>query len=176
MKAKFIFIISLITICISSCKKEEKSDEIQLRWQGFLDVLKQKNVTEFKEYASDTIRCYMCIENTEHERKVIEYLRDNDSTWYDKIYDEKIYLPINKFIEEDFDLIFTEDFVELLKNSETIFSKREFDEYGVATSNGGYEILVTTTKPTLGHEGGQHDFSFKKINGKYILSEISTIP
>lgn len=166
-----------MTICFFSCKKEEKPDEIQLKWEEFLNVVEQKNIPEFKKLVNDMIRCYMCLENTEHERNVLKYLRDNDSTWYNKIYDEKIYLPINKFIEEDFDLIFTEDFVELLKNSETIFSKREFDEDGLAADNDDYEILVTTSKPNiLGEEGGQHDFSFKKNNGIYVLFEISTIP
>ena len=170
MKTRIVFTFTIIMLISFSCKKEEDSSEIQLRWQEFLSVLEQKNLTEFKEYASDTIRCYMCIENTEHEQKVLEYLRDNDSTWYDKLYNEKIYIPINKFLDEDYDLIFNNEFVEVLKNSKTVYAQREIDGLDV------YEVLVTTTKPSLGFEGGQHDFQFTKEEGIFKLSEISTIP
>lgn len=39
-----------------------------------------------------------------------------------------------------------------------------------------YEILVTTTEPTLNHEGEQHNFQFKKINGKWKFNELELIP
>lgn len=169
MKIKLLFIF-LTLIVFSSCKKDKKQSEIESTWSGFLEVVEQKDKNGFRKFSSDTIRCYLCLENTEHERKVLQFLRENDSAWYDKLYDEKIFIPVNKFIEEDFDLFFTDEFVDILKNNETIYSQREIDAADV------YEVLVTTTEPTLDHEGGQHTFQFRKINGGYKLVEISTVP
>lgn len=171
MKIKLLFIF-LALIVFSSCKKDKEPSEIKKTWFGFLEVVEQKDKNGFRDFAGDTIRCYLCLENTEHEQKVLEFLRENDSAWYDKIYDERIYIPQNKFIEEDFDLFFDKEFVEILKNGETIFSKREFDD----DNTNAYEVLVTTTEPTLTHEGGQHTFQFRKINDSYRLTEISTVP
>ena len=171
MKIKLLFIF-LALIVFSSCKKDKEPSEIKKTWSGFLEVVEQKDKNGFRDFAGDTIRCYLCLENTEHEQKVLEFLRENDSAWYDKIYDERIYIPQNKFIEEDFDLFFDKEFVEILKNGETIFSKREFDD----DNTNAYEVLVTTTEPTLTHEGGQHTFQFRKINDSYRLTEISTVP
>src|SRR5690606_1773929 len=166
---KFLFIF-LTLIVFSSCKKENKQSEIESTWSGFLVVVEQKDKNGFRNFSGDTIRCYLCLENTEHEQKVLEFLRKNDSAWYDKLYDEKIFIPINKFIEEDFDLIFTDEFVDILKRNETIFSQHEMDTTDV------YEVLVTTTETSLTHEGGQHTFQFKKIDETYKLTEISTVP
>lgn len=171
MKIKLLFIF-LMFIVFSSCKKDIKRSEIENTWSGFIDVVEQKDKNGFRNFSDDTIRCYLCLENTEHELKVLEFLRENDSAWYDKLYDEKIFIPVNKFIEEDFDLFFNEEFVKILKKGKTIFSKREFDE----VDPNAYEVLVTTTEPTLTHEGGQHTFQFRKINGDYKLTEISTVP
>lgn len=172
MKIKLPFLF-LILIVLYSCKKDKGQSEIEKTWSGFLEVLEQKDKNGFRNFSGDTIRCYLCLENTEHERKVLEFLRENDSAWYDKIYDEKIFIPINKFIEEDFDLFSDEKFVEILKNGETVFSKRELDE----DDPSAYEVLVTTTEPNIfGHEGGQHTFQFRKINEGYKLAEISTVP
>lgn len=171
MKIKLLFIF-LALIVFSSCKKDKEWSEIESTWSGFLDVVEQKDKNGFRNFSGDTIRCYLCLENTEHEQKVLEFLRENDSAWYDKLYDEKIFIPINKFLEEDFDLIFTDEFVDILKKSETIYSQREIDTADVYV----YEVLVTTTEPTLTHEGGQHTFQFRKINETYKLTEISTVP
>lgn len=176
MKTNQLLILAFIVTFLFSCKNEKKREvenqksEIELKWQEFLEVVEKKGTAEFYMLSNTTIRCYSCLENTEHERKVLEYLRDNDTTWYDKLYDEKIYIPIDKFIEEDFNLIFDDGFIEILKTGETIFSKREID------SVEAYEVLVTTTKPTLGHEGGQHAFQFRKEKEEFKLFEISTIP
>lgn len=169
MKIKFLFIF-LTLIAFSSCKKDKKQSEIENTWSGFLDVVEQKDKNGFRNFSGDTIRCYLCLENTEHEQKVLEFLRENDSAWYDKLYDEKIFIPVNKFIEEDFDLFFNKEFVDILKKGETIYFQREIDTSDI------YEVLVTTTEPTLTHEGGQHTFQFRKINGGYKLVEISTVP
>lgn len=168
-------IILLITLfVIFSCKKDHKNEydenKISKTWNNFLNVLDPNKKKDFKELSDKKIRCYLCLENTITEQNEIAFLRDNDSLWYDKIYDDLIYIPIDNFVENDFDLIFNSVFVKTLKEKKTIFNERIIDgiEY--------YEVLVTTTEPTLNHEGGQHSFQFKKIDGKWKFNEIETIP
>ncbi len=177
MKNRMYIIILTIILTFFSCnrikkdtKNEFRKSEISQTWNDFLNILESSREKDFKELSSEKIRCYLCLENTNTEQKEMEILRENDSLWYDKIYDDLIYIPIDSFVKKDFDLIFNLEFVKILKENETIFHKRIIDgiEY--------YEILVTTTKPTIGHEGGQHNFQFKKINGKWKFNEIGTIP
>ena len=95
---------------------------------------------------------------------------ETDTDWYNKLYDDLILIPIDCFIKDDFDLIFDDGFVEILKDSNYNWHKREIE--GIEH----YELLVTTTETTATHEGGQHHFQFKKVNGKLLLNEIGTIP
>lgn len=174
-----IHIISLvILLIISACDKEIKSEsfqadsaeiesfqkeiskkEITQTWNSFLNSLSTNNKKAFIELSNNQIRCYDCLENTLIEEKELENMRESDSLGYDKIYDSLIYVPINDFVKNDFDLIFNPEFVKILKEKKTTFHKNTIDnvEY--------YEVLVTTTEPTLDHEGGQHSFQFKKVNG-----------
>jgi len=177
MKNRTYIIILTITLTFFSCnrikkntKNEFRKSEISETWNDFLNILESNREKDFIELSSEKIRCYLCLENTDFERKEMEILRESDSLWYDKIYDDLIYIPIDSFVKKDFDLIFNPEFVKILKENETIFHKRIIDgiEY--------YEVLVTTTKPTSSHEGGQHNFQFKKNNGKWKFNEIGTIP
>ena len=172
----YIIILNIILISFSCnrIKKDAKNglrnNEISQTWNNFLNIIESNNGKHFKELSSKKIRCYLCLENTNTEQKEMEILRENDSLWYHKIYDDLIYIPIDSFVKKDFHLIFNPEFVKILKENETIFHKKIIEgiEY--------YEILVTTTEPTLGHEGRQHNFQFKKINGEWKFNEIGTIP
>ncbi|WP_062056300.1 hypothetical protein [Aquimarina longa] len=169
-----IFTILLITLsCSQQKKKSEKKhseNEISQTWDDFLKIISSNDKIKFKEISNTSIRCYLCLENTSSEQEELEILRKTDSLWYDKIYDDKIYIPIDSFIANEFDLIFNSEFVAILKTKTTKFHKREIDgiEY--------YEILVTTTDPTITHEGGQHSFQFKKVSKKWKFNDIGTIP
>ena len=61
-------------------------------------------------------------------------------------------------------------FITTLKEKKTVYHKNNIDDVNY------YEVLVTTTNPTYNHEDGQHNFQFKKVNGKWVLNKISTIP
>ena len=135
-----------------------------------MKIIESNQRKGFKKISSESIRCCLCLENTYTEQREIEILRENDSLWYDKIYEALIYIPIDSFVKKDFDLIFNPEFVKILKENKTIFYKRVIEgiEY--------YEILVTTTEPTLDHEGRQHSFQFIKVNGEWKFNGIGTIP
>lgn len=177
MKIKIVTITLLIVAIFYSCSKSKKEDQsslventIEETWKEFLILVQNKDKTAFKEMSNITIRCYLCLENTLAEQKELESKRESDPNWYDKLYDEDIYIPIDRFVKEDFDLIFNSEFVSILKEKKTVFFKNENEGTEL------YEVLVTTTEPSIDHEGGQHNFQFIKKNGKWKLNEIGTIP
>jgi len=140
--------------------------EITEVWENFLKAIELKNKNEFRKLSSDKIDCYVCPDNTPQENEELEKLREGNNNWLE-IYNSKIHLSIGTFLQQDFNLIFNNDFVTILKTKKTIFSK---------AGTNVYQVLVTTTEPTNEHEGGQHNFKFKKENGIYKFCEIGTIP
>ncbi|WP_157483981.1 hypothetical protein [Maribacter hydrothermalis] len=173
MKQRFFFIVFLLCMSVQSCKQDKKITNVELFtvWSNFLNTLEKNDKVAFKKASGKTIRCYDCLENTPSEVQKMILLRDTDSLWYDKIYDDLIYIPVDSFILKDFDLLFNPQFVQLLRDNETTFI--DDNENNVRTVH----FLVTTTPPTLNFEGGQHSFSFvKKADGQWTLNEISTIP
>ena len=64
-----------------------------------------------------------------------------------------IYVPRDTFIRKDLDLLFTQEFIAILKTGKTRYADQGEE---------GFVVLVTTLAPTETHEGMQHDFHFKK--------------
>lgn len=170
---KFI-ITSLFFLIISYTSKAQTSEqsekEIKAVWYTFLDAVSSKDFAIFKKLSNKKIRCYNCPENTEAEREKIYTLRKTDTLWYDKLYNDLIYIPVDHFIENDFEIIFTPSFIKKLKEKKTLYHQNSID--GVDY----YEVFVTTLEPKNDHDGGQHNFQFKKVNGKWVFNEIGTIP
>ncbi|MEP3372060.1 MAG: hypothetical protein ABJO28_08200 [Maribacter dokdonensis] len=173
MKLTHILIALLLTITSVSCQQKKKAsgDDVAVMWTSFLSDLEAKDKVAFKHSSDKTIRCYDCLENTPSEVQQMNLLRENDALWYDKIYDDFIYIPIDSFIAKDYDILFNQKFIHMLRENETVISNEA--KNGVAFAH----ILVTTTLPTEFFEGGQHIFSFKKNkNDEWKLNEIGTIP
>tara|TARA_R110002051_G_scaffold4043_1_gene21388 strand:+ start:26248 stop:26769 length:522 start_codon:yes stop_codon:yes gene_type:complete len=173
MKIGLSIFVLLLGISTSSCKQEKKlpDNEVSNLWSHFLNTLEKNDKVAFKKASNETIRCYDCLENTPSEVQKMNLLRDTDSLWYDKIYDDLINIPIDQFIKNDFDILFNPQFVKILRDIDISFL--EDNENEVKTVH----ILVTTTPPTAKFEGAQHSFSFTKtIDGLWKLNEISTIP
>ena len=172
-----ISIIVLITFLITvSCGqnkttvKRKTENDIEKTWGQFLNTVQTANKQVFKKISNSKINCYYCIENTVIEQEELAVFRETDTLWYDKIYDDLVYIPIDRFIKDDFDIIFDASFLKILKEKEPKFSKNRIDGIDY------YEILVTTTEPTEFHEGGQHSFQFIEIDGLWKFNEIGTIP
>lgn len=88
--------------------KNSKSDsEILEAWQQFLSAITTNDKAMLTKLSTSTIKCYDCIENTDKEKKAMNQMRAKDFTWYERIYDDMIYVPILDFIAEDFDLRMT---------------------------------------------------------------------
>jgi len=173
MKLIHILVALLLTITSVSCQQEKKAsgDDVSVIWASFLSDLTVEDKEAFKEASVETIRCYDCLENTPSEVQHMNLLRENDSLWYSKIYDDLIYIPIDTFIANDYDILFNSNFINILKENETIISSEETN--GVTYAH----ILVTTTLPTAFFEGAQHIFSFvKNEDDVWKLNGIGTIP
>ena len=167
--------VVLMFLFVSLVSAQQKQNEVSTNdvknvWSTFLSALKTKDTIAFKQLVAPKIRCYYCLENTPEEQEALAYSRDNDKDWYAKIYEQDIYIPVAKFLAEDYDIIFTHTFIGLLIERETVYV------YHVNEGVGYMEVLVTTTKPTLLHEGGQHTFQFVKLKNRWVLNEIGTIP
>lgn len=173
MEIKRLLCIPLLVVTFMSCQQKKKAsgDDVTVMWTSFLSNLEAKDKVAFKHSSDKTIRCYDCLENTPSEVQQMNLLRENDALWYDKIYDDFIYIPIDSFIANDYDILFDQKFIHLLRENETVILNE--DKNGVAFVH----ILVTTTLPTAYFEGGQHIFSFRKHEeGVWKLNEISTVP
>ncbi|WP_103865586.1 hypothetical protein [Aquimarina sp. I32.4] len=168
-----LFLSLLISSFIPSKDASQHVDEtedITQVWKKFLNIIARQDKSGFKTLSNQSIRCYLCLENTIIEQEELDKKRETDPEWYTTLYTKDIYISIDDFIKNDYDLIFNTVFVQILKERKTIFYKREIEEVA------HYEVLVTTTEPTLYHEGGQHSFQFKKIKGEWKFNEIGTIP
>lgn len=173
MEIKRLLCIPLLVVTFMSCQQKKKAsgDDVTVMWTSFLSDLEAKDKVAFKHSSDKTIRCYDCLENTPSEVQQMNLLRENDSLWYDKIYEDFIYIPIDSFIANDYDILFNQKFIHILRENETVISNE--DKNGAVFAH----ILVTTTLPTAFFEGGQHIFSFKKNkNDEWKLNEIGTIP
>ena len=163
----------LLIISFFSCKpeKKESDNEVHAMWTSFLSNLDAQDKVAFKNASGEAIRCYDCLENTPSERQKMNILRGKDSLWYKKMYETLIYIPIDSFTANDYDILFNPQFVNILQENETKIIRDETNDITYA------HILVTTTLPTLNFEGAQHSFSFVKGNdGQWKLNEINTIP
>ncbi|WFO17399.1 hypothetical protein M601_006805 [Cellulophaga baltica 4] len=81
----------------------------------------KKKRRSFKDLSKSKIRCYPCLENTPEEQAYIAQLHETDTLWYDTIYEDLIYVPVDTFISQDFDLFFNPGFVTLLKRKRNYF-------------------------------------------------------
>lgn len=179
---KRYFQISILMIGMLSCIKQqlrivsehpEEEILIQSDWKEFVSAAEKKDRKILENMTLDSIRCYLCLENTEDEYAEIDRLRETSKDWFDIIYKDRIYIARNRFIKEDVPLLFNEKMIKRIKTGDTGFYERDID--GILY----FEILVTTTEPNevaIGHEGGQHAFLFKKTSDGYKLAEINTIP
>ncbi len=172
MKTNLMLLIIVMSFVLHSCTHKARriynhtDKEIVEVWEVFLKTIEQKDNSAFRKLSSDKIDCYVCPDNTPQEYEELNKLRAENDDWFE-IYNSKIHLSIDTFLQQDFNIIFNNDFVSILKTKKTIFSKADTNVY---------QILVTTTEPTLEHEGGQHNFKFEKENGVYKFCEIGTIP
>ena len=176
------FIILYIFILHISCAGKEiriiadHPDEvksIQKTWEEFVEAAEKKDFNKLKSFLMDPVRCQLCLENTDEESREMDALREKNQDGFYMIYQKKINIPADRFIQEDVPLLFGDQMIERLKKRRTEYIERDMD--GIIH----FEIMVTTTEANEvyeGLEGAQHVFDFLKTAKGYKLAEISTIP
>ncbi len=142
-------------------------------WRVFLKAISTNDLNAIENLSNERIRCLSCLDNTEEEESEIEHFMMAEPDWYEKLYSDKIYIPISKFCKEDFPIIFTKQFIKKLLDSKPGFAVEDFNGKKI------YEVIISTTKPGdlfPGHEGGSHLFQFIKINSVLRFWGLDTIP
>lgn len=150
-----------------------ENTELVNAWRIFLKAVSTHDMRKIRNLSAERIRCVSCLENTEKETKEMIKYQTTQPDWYEKLYEKKVYIPINKFFEEDYPIIFTKKFIRKLQDSEPTYAVEDFDDQKI------YEVIITTSnpgEPSLGHEGGLHLFQFVKTNKGYKFWGIDTIP
>ncbi len=141
-----------------------------MKWKHFLDAISQKNTQAIQLLSLETIECYKCMDNTEQEASEIKQLRIAGD--FNSITRRK-HVPVERFLKEDFTLIFTNDFIERLLNNKTVFSSREHNEEII------HEAIVDiypSKGPETKNPGQAYVFDFKDTKDGLKFSGLHTVP
>ncbi len=147
--------------------------ELADAWQIFLQAVSTGDPKIIRNLSAERIRCLSCLENTEEEEKEMEIYKATVPDWYKRLYEEKIYIPVDKFCREDYPIIFTKQFIRKLRAVKPTYATEDYNDRKI------YEVVVSTSKPgemSPGQEGCLHLFQFIKTNSGYRFWGIDTIP
>lgn len=98
---------------------------------------------------------------------------ETNPNWYNDLYDKKIFIPLDTFINEDVPIIFNKNVIEKMKAAKVNYVECSMD------GKPCYEIPVMITRPgefAPGDEGVQYLFLFVQTPEGYKFSGIDTIP
>jgi hypothetical protein len=141
MKFKLLLVATVgLFNCFGIVSAESRNSEIVKTWNNFKSVVESRDCNQFNSVSAKTINCYMCLENTDEEITALNQFKESNPNWYDKLYDEKVFISPAQFCKNDLAIIFNKSLMPILRTGKTIYSKNQQEE---ATY---YEILVTTTQ------------------------------
>ena len=180
MKHLFSVLILLIGVlflqrqaCCSDTLGRSERLALENAWMTFLEAVSKNDIMKIRRISHGSIRCLLCVDNTKEEEKELEQFMTREQGWYNKLYAEKIFIPIDQFCENDFPLLFTNAFIEKLKNGKPTFILEHINGEKI------YEVFIPTSQPeelSPGHEGGLHVFQFIGTKNGYKFWGIDTIP
>src|SRR5207302_1961059 len=137
---------------------------------------------------SDCIFCGDCVTNNPIEdSSFISVEKNNPDLYYDKLYTEFRYIPIEKFIKNDLPLIFNSKIKSrMLDTSKLAFVDNEHNknlyrkicitDTVQIDKTKHKEVLLTSVDPNDHYEGAQHAYAFILTNEGYKFCGFSTIP
>ena len=181
-KMKFALFIIVMTSCFMmeplqsyglEAIDHDETGELAKTWNIFLEAVAANDLKKLRNMSVERIRCLSCLDNTELEEREIEKFKANDPDWYEKLYAEKIYIPVDTFYREDYPLIFTKQFIRILKDRTARYSAESFHGLKI------YGVIIATLKPgelSPGHEGCLYIFQFVRAEKEYKFWGIDTIP
>ena len=178
-KLVIIFVIALRLVVVpvhayglDLIDNNEKSELVKT-WKTFLKAISAHDMKQLKQLSHEKIRCLTCLDNTEEENQAMTHYMVTDPDWYDKLYKERIFVPIDTFCREDYPILFSKKFIKKLLNTKPAYAAEDFDSKKI------YEVIITTAKPgeiAPGHQGVLHLFQFIKTSNGYKFWGIDTIP
>lgn len=181
--------VILFLLLLLGCSSPDSGDiKIDRFWKKYVKIIRAKDLQELKEVSLPKIYCEICLENSSSEDSVITNFKiENPDKWYDKLYGELAYIPIDKFIEQDFDSLFNPGVLSKIKKPSNVnFISREFEtsegqSYLQTYLNEGkkytlYEALITTVEPSTQFEGAQIVIQFLETEEGLMFYGYSTIP
>ena len=147
--------------------------DIEKTWALFIEAVSDNNLNKLRLLATPEIRCLLCVDNTEQESGELQKFMDTDSDWYNKLYDQKMYIPLDEFFTEDVPLIFNKDLIGKMKSLKVKCIERSNEK------ESSCEIPVAAIEPgglAPSDEGVLYLFLFKKTAVGYKFTGIDTIP
>ncbi len=91
----------------TSTDSKELGEKMQKSWSAFAQAVKNNNLPAVKAMATECIYCNYCLYNTDKENQVfVDSMKKNPDGWTAKITSQLQYLPVDKFMKEDFADIF----------------------------------------------------------------------
>ena len=159
-------------------------------WEEFAKAVLSEDFEQIKSLSTNCIKCSHCVENTTEERKAIDTIeKKNPDAWYDKRYNELSYIPIDRFIKEDFNIVFDKQLKSrFLDESKLIFATGPKTEYTWPErcknkelenkTSKYYEVLVLYRDPLnkSGDGASQWAYAFVETAGVFKFFGYSTIP
>ncbi len=154
MKKIIYLILILCSFSCSKSSKKQKTDNFSA-WNKLVEVVSKKDKKAFKNLCDKTLNCYLCDDYNSEP------------------------MPIDNFINNKFDKVFTDDFINYLKKAEIKTHIHEVEKETYC------ELLIkpqsTFSEEILNHffefnEKSVYHFRFKKVNNQWKLFDIGTIP
>lgn len=171
---------------ITHTSKPDK--EFEEAWVTFANAILAGDLNTLKRISSNCIRCSDCVTNTTKEDSMYnEFEKKNPDTWYDKFYSELSFIPIDKFIKEDLNLIFDPplksrmlDTFKIGFHNDEINKKLYVKKCIISTvdleASKLQEAIVLVIDPSSETEGFQKAFTFIQTKQGYKFCGYSTIP
>jgi hypothetical protein len=167
----------------------DTSDEkLKLTWTLFAKAILANDTISIKKLSTNCINCSVCVTNTPLEDSLFEnFKKNNPENWYEELYEELCYIPIDNFIKNDLLIIFNNKIKpRMLDSSKIAF----FDDYhnrnlyqkicisatAKIDKTKHKEVLLTSVDPNNHFEGAQHAYAFILTNEGYKFCGFSTIP
>ena len=147
--------------------------ELAAFWKIFRTAMVAGDVSAIKALSCQKIRCLSCVDNTESEEKEMERFMTTEPDWYEKLYTDKIFIPVETFCAQDLPILLTRKLVERMRNAEPAYHAMILDGQRV------YEAMIPTAEPgeiTPGDEGGLCAFQFIETDQGLKFWGLDTIP
>jgi hypothetical protein len=166
----------------------ESDEELKRAWSLFSKAILFNDIQALKDLSTDCIRCSACVTNTSSEDSVFTVYRNNNpDTWYDTLYGELSYIPLQIFLEKDLRLLFDANTNSRLLDSSKISFHDDNHNKGLyikeciikpsdSSKADIQEVLLTVIDPSSETEGMQKGFAFVKTEKGYKFCGYSTIP